>query len=199
MPTIHLVRHGRAAAGYHSHRDPGLDDVGRAQAEATAEALATELDAPVPIYTSPLARARETAAALASRWGVEPILEPRVAEIPAPTADLAQRARWLRGVMARPWANMPTEALAWRQSAIDCVLALEGDAVVFCHFVVINALVGAALGAEELIVFRPDNGSVTRLGVGPSAGEREGLAPRLEERGELTLLRQGRAAQTRVN
>lgn len=32
-----------------------------------------------------------------------------------------------------------------------------------------------------------------------ATGEREGLAPRLEEPGKLTLLRQGRAAQTRVN
>ena len=41
MPTIVMVRHGRAAAGFGSHRDPGLDDVGRAQAEATAEELAS--------------------------------------------------------------------------------------------------------------------------------------------------------------
>ena len=184
MPTIRLVRHGRAAAGYDSHRDPGLDAVGQAQAEAAAEALASEFDAPVPIYTSPLARARETAAPLAGRWGVEPVIEPRVAEIPAPTMDLALRAHWLRGVMAGRWEEMPAEALAWRQSAIDCVLALAGDAVVFCHFVVINAIVGAALGAEELIVFRPDNGSVTRIGT---------------ERGKLALLSHGREAQTRIN
>ncbi|MXY55949.1 MAG: histidine phosphatase family protein [Gammaproteobacteria bacterium] len=85
MPTILLVRHGQAAAGFGSHRDPGLDDVGRAQAEAVAEELAARFEEPVPIYSSPLKRAQETAAPLARRWGSEVILEPRVAEIPSPT------------------------------------------------------------------------------------------------------------------
>ena len=47
---------------------------------------------------------------------------------------------------------------------IDCVLGFETDAVVFCHFIAINVVVGAATGAEELVVFRPDNGSVTDIG-----------------------------------
>lgn len=184
MPIVHLVRHGRAAAGYDSHRDPGLDAVGRAQAEAVAEALAGEFDAPAPIYSSPLARARETSAPLARRWGVEPVIEPRVAEIPVPIADLKARARWLRVVMAGRWTALPAETLAWRQDAVDCVLAFERDVVVFCHFIVINVVVGAALGADALIVFHPDNGSVTRIGT---------------DGGELALLSQGREGRTRVN
>ena len=161
MPTILLVRHGQAAAGFGSHRDPGLDDVGRAQAEATAEELAARFEAPVPIYSSPLKRARETAAPLARRWGSEVVIEPRVAEIPSPTEDLRERARWLRGVMAGKWTDLPEELLRWRKEMIDCVLGFETDVVVFCHFIAINVVVGAATGAEELIVFRPDNGSVT--------------------------------------
>ena len=69
MPIVNLVRHGRAAAGFEGHLDPGLDAVGRSQAEAAAVALAQEFKTPVPIYTSPLARARDTAAPLAERWG----------------------------------------------------------------------------------------------------------------------------------
>ena len=163
MPTILLVRHGQAAAGFGSHRDPGLDDVGRAQAEATAEELAGRFEAPVPIYSSPLKRAQETAAPLARRWGSEVILEPRVAEIPSPTEDLRERARWLRGVMAGKWTDLPEELIRWREEMIDCVLGLESDSVVFCHFIAINVVVGAATGAEELIVFRPDNASVTEF------------------------------------
>ena len=184
MPTVHLVRHGRAAAGYDRHRDPGLDAVGRAQAEAVAEALAGAFEAPAPIYTSPLARARETAAPLAERWRVEPIVEPRVAEIPAPTTNLEERGHWLRGVMGAGLADLPAQAAAWRRDAIECVLAFERDVVVFCHFIVINVVVGAALDAEALIVFRPDNASVTRVGT---------------DGGELALLSQGREGQTRVN
>ena len=166
MPTILLVRHGQAAAGFGSHRDPGLDDVGRDEAEATAEELATRFEAPVPIYSSPLKRARETAAPLARKWGSEVILEPRVAEIPSPTEDLRERARWLQGVMAGKWTDLPEELLRWRREMIDCVLGFETDTVVFCHFIAINVVVGAATGAEGLIVFRPGNGSVTNMSIG---------------------------------
>ena len=184
MPTILLVRHGQAAAGFGSHRDPGLDDVGRAQAEATAEELATRFEEPVPIYSSPLKRAQETAAPLARRWGSEVILEPRVAEIPSPTEDLRERARWLRGVMVGKWSDLPEELLRWRQEMIDCVLGFERDAVVFCHFIATNVVVGAATGAEELIVFRPDNASVTVVG---------------EHAGQLELIALGEEANTQVN
>lgn len=184
MPTIYLVRHGRAAAGFGAHADPGLDDVGRGQAERTADRLADQIGAPVPIYTSPLARARETAAPLAARWGVAAIIEERVAEVPSPTDDLRQRARWLAGVMAGRWTDLPAGLQAWRQRMIDCVLAFEGDSVVFCHFVAINVLVGAATGAEALITFRPDNGSVTLLGT---------------DDGRLSLIELGGEASTTVN
>ena len=184
MPTIVLVRHGRAEAGFGSHRDPGLDDVGRAQAEATAAELAARFEEPVPIYSSPLKRAQETAAALARRWGSEVILEPRVAEIPSPTEDLRERARWLQGVMAGKWTDLPPELLRWRQELIDCVLGFETDAVVFCHFIAINVVVGAATGGEELIVFRPDNASVTHVAT---------------KEGQLKLNAFGQEANTRVN
>ncbi len=136
MPTIHMVRHGRAAAGFDSHRDPGLDALGREQAVATADALAAAMATPAAVCASPLARARETAAPLAA---------------------------WLRGVMAGGWSELPEDLLRWRQALIDCVLEFPGETVAFCHFVAINVIVGAAAGAEPLVVFRPDNGSVTTL------------------------------------
>ncbi len=184
MPTIHLVRHGAAAAGFGGHPDPGLSDLGRAQAEAVATALRGAIAAPILLYSSPLARARETASPLAAHWGVAVAIEPRIGEIPSPTADIEERGRWLRGVMARRWRGLPDELLHWREAMIDWALALDADAVAFCHFVAINILVGAATGTEPLIVFRPDNGSVTRLGT---------------DGGELALLELGRQADTRVN
>lgn len=184
MPTIYMVRHGRAAAGYDSHRDPSLDALGRQQAEATAAALAAEIPAPVSICASPLARARETAAPLAARWRQEVAIEPRIAEIPAPTADLRQRAAWLREAMAGRWADLPAELLRWRQAMIDCVLGFPTDTIAFCHFVAINVIVGAATDADRLIVFRPDNGSVTRF---------------TTEDGRLALAELGGEANTAVN
>ena len=177
-----MVRHGKAAAGFDGHVDPGLDALGAEQAEATAAALAPL--GPLPIYSSPLARARETAAPLAERWSVTPVIEPRVAEIPSPTDDLRERARWLRGVMGERWSNLPAELHAWRTAMIECVAAHAEDCVVFCHFIAINVIVGAATGADAMITFRPDNGSVTQIGV---------------DDGRLRVIALGAEAATRVN
>src|SRR3954451_7826480 len=75
MATVILLRHGRTSAnasGTLAGRTPGvrLDDVGRTQAERAAERLAV-----VPLaelVTSPLARCRETAKAVASRQAAKP-------------------------------------------------------------------------------------------------------------------------------
>jgi broad specificity phosphatase PhoE len=40
MATLFLVRHGRAAAGFDGHHDPGLDELGRIQAHSAATILA---------------------------------------------------------------------------------------------------------------------------------------------------------------
>ena len=56
MAHIHLVRHGKAAAGFGSHKDPGLDDLGRQQAEAVAAMLDARHGTQRPIlFSSPLA------------------------------------------------------------------------------------------------------------------------------------------------
>lgn len=182
MARIYLVRHGKAAAGFDGHADPGLDDLGRAQAEATAGMLA-ELG-PLPIYSSPLARARETAVPLAERWSCEVIIEPRVAEIPSPTEDLAERAAWLRQAMAGRWSTLDESLQVWRTALIDCVAALPEDSVVFCHFVAINAAVGGAENDDRMVLFSPDNGSVTTLS---------------NDGGRLAVLELGRTADTQVN
>lgn len=182
MAIVYMVRHGKAAASFDGHPDPGLDAVGREQAVATADALAPL--GPLPIYSSPLARARETAAPLAELWDVTPEIESRVAEIPSPTDDLRERGRWLGGIMGERWSNLPEELHAWRRDMIDCVAGYTGDSVVFCHFIAINVVVGAATGAEAMICFRPDNGSVTRIGV---------------EDGRLSLIELGAEGATRVN
>jgi broad specificity phosphatase PhoE len=161
MATIFLVRHGHAAAAFDAHHDPGLDALGRQQAEATARFLAPL--GPYSIYSSPLARARETSVPLASRWGVEPLIEHRVAEIPSPTEDLADRSRWLREAMQGRWRDLPADLREWRTALVDCLLGMKENSVVFCHFVAINVAVGAARHDDRLVVFRPDNGSVTRI------------------------------------
>ena len=182
MARIYLVRHGKAAAGFGGHADPGLDDLGRAQAEATAAMLAGL--GPLPVYSSPLARAIETAKPLAERWAAEIIIEPRVAEIPSPSDDLTERAAWLRSAMAGRWSTLDDSLQAWRASLIDCVASLPEDSVVFCHFVAINVAVGGAENDDRMVLFSPDNGSVTILS---------------NDGGRLGVIELGRTAETRVN
>ena len=161
MPTLFLVRHGKAAAGFDSHVDPGLDALGRTQAIATATLL--QRHGPMAIYSSPLARARETALPLIERWGAEIVIEPRVSEIPTPSSDLADRASWLRNAMGGRWSALPADLQRWRRSLIDYLLAIKEDSIVFSHFIAINVAVGAARNDDRLVCFRPDNGSITRL------------------------------------
>lgn len=161
MATIYLVRHGKAAAGWDGDLDPGLNEAGRRQAEATADVL--EPLGPLPIYSSPMLRAQETAQALARRWDSDVVLEPRVSEIPSPSLDLEARAAWLRRAMAGTWSDLDADLRRWRRALLDCVLAIPEDSVVFCHYIAINVIVGAASGDDRLVVFAPDNASVTRV------------------------------------
>src|SRR2546429_2313874 len=119
MPRLTLVRHGRAAAGWGDDLDPGLDELGKAQAEAMAEAVAES--GPLPIIVSPLRRTRETAAPLEARWQREGKIDPAVGEIPSPTDDLAERGGWLGPVMRSSWDDQPPDLHTWRQAVLDAL------------------------------------------------------------------------------
>ena len=74
--TLILVRHGQAV-GF--GRTAPLTDLGRRQAAA----VASELQAAEPIdavYTSPFSRAVETAELVSDKLGLEPVVDPRLAE-----------------------------------------------------------------------------------------------------------------------
>ena len=182
MTTIYFVRHGEAEAGFGTHRDPGLSTLGRTQAVATAKHLA-QLD-PIPIFSSPLLRAQETAQELANIWDAPITIENRIAEIPSPIEDLTDRTTWLANVMAGVWQDLPPNLRAWREALIDCVVSTQNDCVMFSHFVAINLLVGAANGDAAMVSFRPDNASITRF-------ESDGST--------ITVLGLGEQAQTKVN
>jgi broad specificity phosphatase PhoE len=163
MSRVYLIRHGRAAADWSSHADPGLDDVGRAQAEAMAERLAA--NGRLPLIASPLRRTRETAAALERRWGMRARIEPRVGEIPSPVEDLAARAEWLRGIMPCRWPELAPSLRRWCDAVIEALGEIAEDTVVVSHYVAINAAVGSALNDDRVTCFRPDHCSCTVLDV----------------------------------
>lgn len=161
MARIFLIRHGKAAAGFDGHADPGLDPLGRTQAAFAADRMGAE--DPMMILSSPLARARETAEPLARMWEKDVIIEPRVSEIPSPTYDLEERAAWLRRAMGGTWAELGDRWARWRDELAECLASLDRDTVVFTHFIAINAAVGHARGEDGLVLFRPDNCSITEL------------------------------------
>ena len=70
MTRLLLVRHARPTENWDAAPDAGLDAHGRGQAEALVGVLGS--DAALAVLTSPLRRARETAAPLAAHWGCEP-------------------------------------------------------------------------------------------------------------------------------
>jgi broad specificity phosphatase PhoE len=168
MALIQLVRHGKAAAGFGSHRDPGLDDLGRSQSAAVAKLLDQQHrtgpngSANLPVLrSSPLARAQETASPLQSLWQAEVTIEERVAEIPSPNEDLAARAQWLQEAMAGNWSDLEPNSQQWRQNIVDYLLSCSEDCIIFSHYVAINAAVSYAQGDDRMRVFAPDNCSVT--------------------------------------
>lgn len=179
---LYLVRHGRAAAGWDTDIDPGLDVVGQGQAVMTAERLAAL--GPLDVITSPLRRCQETASALAGGWGVVPVVDTAVAEIPSPDrVAMADRVAWLRQAMTGTWADLGVRYTNFRDGVGVRLAACTSDTVVFSHFVAINAVIGLALGDDRLLIHSLDNASVTVLDV---------------EDGHFTLVESGREADTLI-
>lgn len=161
MPKLYLVRHGQAQAGWGQDLDPGLSEIGLNQARQVSEKLAPL--GPLEIITSPLARARETAAPLAAIWKTSPRIEPRLGEIPSPTSNPSERLQWLIRLLAARWPGLGPELHAWRADELSALAELASDSVIFTHFLAINAAVGHASGSDRVVCFRPANGSITVL------------------------------------
>jgi broad specificity phosphatase PhoE len=150
LTTLYLVRHGQTdwnvAGRYQGQLDPPLNHQGRQQAREMAVALAdVGFDA---IYSSDLARARQTAAALAALIGCPVQLDARLREIHQGQwqgrliADIRQEwpdvlTRWERA----PWQNSPPAGERLEQvqarlfAAIDEIVAHHPDetVAVFTH------------------------------------------------------------------
>lgn len=161
---VYLVRHGRAAAGWDTDMDPGLDALGREQSMAVARRLSPM--GPLAVVSSPLLRCQQTAFPLATAWRSDVHIEPAVAEIPSPDGvALTDRVEWLRSAMGGTWAALGPEYTAFRDHVVASITGLPADSVVFSHFVAINAVIGAALGDDRLVIRSLDNCSVTVVDV----------------------------------
>ena len=113
---VYLCRHAEAAPG-----DPDelreLTAKGRRQARALGARLAGLAEPPATVLTSPLARARQTAEAIAAETGAALRLEPALA--PGATVDA------LRGAVAG--ASGPVAAVGHQPDCSEILLALRGE------------------------------------------------------------------------
>jgi broad specificity phosphatase PhoE len=154
-----LIRHGEATEHWTEATDPGLSALGMKQAHALARKLA--LLGPFAIASSPLRRARETAAPLELTWGTRARIVAAVTELPTPRLRLDERPAWLADVMHRGWGSANETLLAWRRTLLDFLVRCETNCVVFSHYVAINTAMGAALGRDEFAPFKPAHASIT--------------------------------------
>ena len=138
MPRLYMIRHGRPAAVWgQDDEDPGLDEAGRAQAEAARDWLLAlpPSERPRRVVSSPLRRCRETAEPTAVALGVVAEIDPSVGDL-----DYDQ----------------------WRQAVATSLLG-RADTAVFSHYVAINAVVSQLTGDPKVLSFRPDHTSITVL------------------------------------
>ena len=163
--TIHLARHGQTAYNhegrFQGHLAVPLDATGREQAAALAEVAAgVEI---VSLWCSPLFRARETAAVVAARIGLEPVEDARFAE--TDTGDWTDRSfadvsaedpdGFARFQRSDPSFRYPGgESFAEQSARVQAGLAdLRArpsllPALVVCHRGVIRLALAVALGDE---------------------------------------------------
>ena len=164
MNRLYLVRHGRAAAGWDTDPDPGLDEIGKQQAIEVGAWLAPL--GPLHVEVSPLRRCQETAAPLLAAWRLPLMIELRIAEIPSPEGvAMADRVTWLREAMQGTWGQLGLRYTAYRDAVLAAMRTRQQDSVMVSHFVAINVVIGAALGDDRLVIRSLDNCSVTTIDV----------------------------------
>lgn len=182
---LFLVRHGESEPAVpgrsfdlvDGHGDPALAPGGRWQAERVAERLADQrIDA---LYVSTLRRTAETAAPLADRLGLAPVVEPGIREVHLGEWEgglFRQRVAEQHPIAQRMFAEErwdvipggePQEAFVARvRSAIERIVAAHPDqrVAVFSHGGVIGQVMAMAVGAQRTFAFVGcDNGSISHL------------------------------------
>ncbi|WP_169542789.1 histidine phosphatase family protein [Sneathiella aquimaris] len=182
--TLHVVRHGEAASSWDKDPDPGLSELGHQQAEQAFQEIQAMTGGPRKLISSPLKRAQETASPFRASWKRTIEIVPAIAEIPSAHVPFSGRRAWLSEIMKGSWSEQEEVLLRWRQRIIDYLSGQIEDAVLFSHFMVINALVGELEQKDQILVFKPDNGSITSISVND---------------GQLSLIERGREAITVVS
>src|SRR3954452_21765241 len=184
-----LVRHGASAAAVpgepfallDGHADPPLAPEGHEQARAVADRLAG--DDLAALFVTPLRRTAETAAPLAERTGLEPVVVPDLREvmlgdweggrlrIPASEGD----PLFFRVLAEERWDLIPNaepmeEFAARVRRGLEAIVAAVGPdatAAAVVHGGVIGELARQATDSRPFAFVHADNGSISRLVVLP--------------------------------
>ncbi len=170
-----LIRHAlpERVEGADGPADPVLSVVGHAQARALADWLSVEhVDA---VVTSPLRRARETAAPLAAALGCEVEVEDGVAEfdrhadsyVPLEELKASGDPRYLQLLQGGYFDEGELTAEEFQATVVDAVERIVADnrgrtVAVVCHGGVINAYLAHVLGIDDVMFFEPTYTGVTR-------------------------------------
>jgi broad specificity phosphatase PhoE len=72
--------------------------------------------------------------------------------------------------MQGTWVDLGMRYTMFRDGIVAALAELPTDAVVFSHFVAINAVIGAALGDDRLVIRSLDNCSITVVEMAPGGG-----------------------------
>jgi len=175
-----LARHGRTEANASGlllgRLDPPLDELGQSQAKAVAAALVGVLAPGSRIVSSPLRRARDTAAA----FGLPVAVEDRWVELdygsfdgrPAGEVGAEVWDRWRVDADFVPAGGESLTAMAarvWQACEDLAEEAAHHDVVVVTHVSPIKAAMAWALGAGVETAWRShvDPASITRVSVTP--------------------------------
>ncbi len=183
MTQIWIIRHGEAAASWEKDPDPGLSRLGQSQAEDTATALMDIVPVGAQLISSPLRRARETAAAFGKKRGDSIRIDPRFSEVRSPV-PLNGRKAWLQQFMRQNWSEQSDDLWAWRRDIISGLKEATRPTVVFCHFLVINAVISEIENTPEVLQAYPANASINEF--------------KLEGK-ELSLIQLGQQMVTSIN
>jgi probable phosphoglycerate mutase len=152
--------------------DPRLTPHGHQQAARVVAALAgEEVDA---IYSSPLTRARQTAAPLAEALALPVVVEPGLKEYDShasyvPVEELRDQGGEHWEALKRGSMGDHIDVEAFRARVVEAVERIAGQhpggrAVLFAHAGVINAYCGHVAGVSRAIWLAPAYASVTRIG-----------------------------------
>ena len=170
-----LVRHAEPVRIVQAEgpADPPLAERGAKQAAALAAYLGDE---PIgAVWSSPMVRARETAAPLAAALGVDVVVDAELAEydreatsyIPLEELKASGDGRWA-AMVEGSFEESGVDPAAFRAGVVTAIEHIitgnpGGSVAVVCHGGVINAYLAHVLGIDRALWFEPKYTSVHRV------------------------------------